>query len=43
MGEFSAIRNEIGLDAFVVRPNHVRGIIVITDASERATGRSPLH
>jgi REP element-mobilizing transposase RayT len=37
------IRNEIELDAFVVMPNHVHGIIVITDASERATGRSPLH
>ena len=37
------IRNEIELDAFVVMPNHVHGIIVITEGSERATGRSPLH
>ena len=37
------IRKEIELDAFVVMPNHVHGIVVITDAPERATGRSPLH
>ncbi len=37
------IRNEIGLDAFVVMPNHVHGIMVITNSSERATRRSPLH
>ena len=37
------IRSEIGLDTFVVMPNHVHGIIVITDGSERATSRSPLH
>lgn len=37
------IRKEIELDAFVVMPNHVNGIIVITDALERATGQSPLQ
>jgi putative transposase len=37
------VRNEIELDAFIIMPNHVHGIIVITDASERATSRSPLH
>jgi REP-associated tyrosine transposase len=37
------IRKEIELDAFVVMPNHVHGIIVITNAPERATGRSPLQ
>jgi len=35
----AVIRNEITLDAFVVMPNHIHGIIFII----RATGRSPLH
>ncbi|MSP39124.1 MAG: transposase [Deltaproteobacteria bacterium] len=37
------IRNEIELDAFVVMPNHVHGIVVIADGMRRATGRSPLQ
>lgn len=37
------IREEIELDAFVVMPNHVHAIIIITDGSGRATGRSPLQ
>ena len=37
------IRNEIELDVFVIMPNHVHGIIVIANASKRATSRSPLH
>jgi REP element-mobilizing transposase RayT len=37
------IRSEIEMDAFVVMPNHVHGIIVIDGAPGRATGRSPLR
>lgn len=37
------IREEIELDAFVVMPNHVHGVVMITDRSVRATGRSPLQ
>jgi len=37
------IRKEIELDAFVVMPNHVHGIIVIAAGMGRATGRSPLQ
>ncbi len=37
------IRKEIELAAFVVMPNHVHGIVVITDGMGRATGRSPLQ
>ena len=37
------IRKEIDLDVFVVMPNHIHGIIVFTDAPERATRRSPLQ
>ena len=37
------IRKEIELDAFVVMPNHIHGVIVITDGTGRATGRSPLQ
>jgi putative transposase len=37
------IRKEIELEAFVVMPNHIHGIIVITGAPERATGQSPLQ
>ena len=37
------IRKEIELDTFIVMPNHIHGIIVITDAPGRATGRSPLQ
>jgi putative transposase len=37
------IRKEIELDTFVVMPNHIHGIIVITDAPGRPTGRSPLQ
>ena len=37
------IRKEIELDAFVVMPNHVHGIVVISATAGRATGRSPLQ
>ena len=37
------IRKEIELDAFVVMPNHVHGIVVIAAGAGRATGRSPLQ
>jgi REP element-mobilizing transposase RayT len=37
------IRREIGLDAFVVMPNHVHGIVFINEAAVGATGRSPLQ
>src|SRR5258706_7929796 len=37
------IRQEIELDAFVVMPNHIHGIVVITLETGRATGRSPLQ
>ncbi len=36
------IRKEIELDAFVIMPNHVHGIIAIAEPVGRATGRSPL-
>jgi REP element-mobilizing transposase RayT len=35
------IRREIALDAFVVMPNHVHGIVMVTDRDVGATGRSP--
>ncbi len=37
------IRHEIELDAFIVMPNHVHGVIAIAEGSGRATGRSPLQ
>jgi putative transposase len=37
------IRTEIELDAFVVMPNHIHGVIVIAEGLGRATGRSPLQ
>jgi len=37
------IRKEIELDEFVIMPNHIHGIVVITGTAERATGRSPLQ
>ncbi len=40
------IRSEIELDAFVLMPNHLHGIVLIHDAdmsSLRAHGRAPLH
>ena len=37
------IRKEIELDAFVVMPNHFHAIVMITDGTGRATGRSPLQ
>ena len=43
----SVIRNEIEMDAFVVMPNHIHGIIFILDINTNsnvgATGRSPLR
>jgi REP-associated tyrosine transposase len=38
----AAIREEIELDAFIVMPNHIHGIVIITNRSVGATGRSPL-
>ena len=45
----AAIRREIHLDAFIVMPNHLHGIVIITDDGGfigahgvGATGRSPL-
>ena len=38
----SEIRKEIKLDEFVVMPNHIHGIVMITESSVGATGRSPL-
>ena len=41
------LRCEIQLDAFVIMPNHIHGIVIITDDNDSdivgATGRSPLH
>ena len=41
------IRREIKLDIFVVMPNHIHGIVIITDDKDSdivgATGRSPLR
>jgi putative transposase len=40
------IRHEIMLDAFVVMPNHVHGVVLIRDdvkSPARATRQSPLH
>ena len=37
----STIRREIELDAFVVMPNHIHGIVNIVDGDVGATGRSP--
>ena len=41
------IRREIKLDIYVVMPNHIHGIVIITDDNDSdivgATGRSPLH
>lgn len=37
------IRTVIELDAFVVMPNHIHGVIVISEGLGRATGRSPLQ
>ena len=36
------IRREIELDAFVVMPNHIHGIVFIHNNTIGATGRSPL-
>ena len=41
------LRAEVELDVFVVMPNHIHGIVVISDISPqsglRAHGRAPLH
>jgi REP-associated tyrosine transposase len=39
----SVIRREIELDVFVIMPNHIHGIVNITDVDVGATGRSPLR
>jgi len=39
----AVIRQEIQLDAFVVMPNHIHGIVIITNRGVGATGRSPLR
>ncbi len=36
------IRREVELDAFIVMPNHIHGIVVIVESNVGATGRSPL-
>ena len=36
------IRREIGLDIFIVMPNHIHGIVYIFDDVVGATGQSPL-
>lgn len=36
------IRDNVELDEFVVMPNHIHGIVVITESYVGATGRSPL-
>ncbi len=36
------LRKEIELDEFVVMPNHLHGIVFITESNVGATGRSPL-
>jgi len=42
--EISAtIRREITLDAFVIMPNHIHGIIFINESNVGATGRSPVR
>jgi len=37
------IRDNVELDEFVVMPNHIHGIIVITESCVGATSRSPLR
>jgi len=37
------IRDNVELDAFVIMPNHIHGIIVIIESCVGATGRSPLR
>jgi len=38
------IRKEIGLDEFIVMPNHLHGVVIITESNVvGATGRSPLQ
>ncbi len=37
------IRREIELDEFIVMPNHIHGIVIITKPNVGATGRSPLR
>jgi REP element-mobilizing transposase RayT len=38
----AAVRDEIELGAFVIMPNHIHGIVIITgDPVVGATGRSP--
>ena len=44
----SKIRREIGMDAFVIMPNHIHGIVIIHDTiieqhNMGANGRSPLR
>ena len=35
------IRQEVALDAFVVMPNHIHGVVIMTNHDVGATGRSP--
>lgn len=37
------LRKEIILDEFIIMPNHVHGIVMITESDVGATGRSPLQ
>ncbi len=42
--EISAkIRHELTLDAFVVMPNHVHGVVIIKESNVGATGESPIR
>jgi putative transposase len=42
--EISAtIRHELTLDAFVVMPNHVHGVVIIKESNVGATGGSPIR
>jgi putative transposase len=42
--EISAkIRHELTLDAFVVMPNHVHGVVIIKESNVGATGGSPVR
>jgi REP-associated tyrosine transposase len=39
----AAIRQEIELDSFVVMPNHIHGIVIITNRSVGGDGGAPLR
>ena len=39
----ATIRQELTLDAFVVMPNHVHGVVIIDESNVGATGGSPVR